>query len=148
MGLVIRAFLAADHEAALALWNRCEGMGLSATDSASAIRQFLERNPQTCFVAEEGGQIIGTLLGGSDGRRGYLYHLAVDPQQRKRGIGQLLVDTCLDAMKEIGIQKCHLMVIDSNLSGQAFWKHAGWQRRQDIVLMSKDIVHFNEAGKC
>ncbi len=148
MSLNIRAFLPADHEQAMGLWNRCKGIGLSAADSSCAIRQFLERNPQTCFVAEEDGQVIGTVLGGSDGRRGYLYHLAVDPQQRQRGIGKQLVDACMDAMKEIGIQKCHLMVIDSNLSGQAFWKHNGWQRRQDIVLMSKDVVHLNEAGKC
>lgn len=148
MSSKIRVFLAADYEAALALWNRCEGIGLSAADSSCAIRQFLEHNPKTCFVAEEGGQVIGTVLGGSDGRRGYLYHLAVDPGQRQRGIGKQLVDACLDAMKETGIQKCHLMVIDSNLNGQAFWEHAGWQRRQDIVLMSKDVVQVKEAGKC
>lgn len=148
MSLKIRTFLAADHEAAMALWNHCEGIGLSAADSSCAIRQFLEKNPHTCFVIEEDGQIIGTVLGGSDGRRGYLYHLAVDPQQRQRGIGKQLVDACMDAMKEIGIQKCHLMVIDSNLSGQAFWEHNGWQRRQDIVLMSKDVVQVKEAGKC
>lgn len=148
MSLKLRAFLPADHEQAMGLWNRCEGIGLSAADSSCAIRQFLEWNPQTCFVAEEDGQVIGTVLGGSDGRRGYLYHLAVDPQQRQRGIGKQLVDACLEAMKEIGIQKCHLMVIDSNLSGQAFWQHAGWQRRQDIVLMSKDVVQVKEAGKC
>lgn len=148
MTTTFRVFVEDDYEAALDLWKRCEGMGLSAADDPCAFKRFLARNPETCFVAVEGELVIGTVLGGSDGRRGYLYHLAVDPAQRKRGIGKALVERCLAAMQAAGIQKCHLMVMDDNLSGQDFWAHEGWQPRSDIVLMSKDIVNVKEAGQC
>ncbi len=148
MTTTFRVFVEDDYEAALDLWKRCEGMGLSAADDPCAFKRFLARNPETCFVAVEGELVIGTVLGGSDGRRGYLYHLAVDPAQRKRGIGKALVERCLAAMQAAGIQKCHLMVMGDNLSGQDFWAHEGWQPRSDIVLMSKDIVNVKEAGQC
>lgn len=148
MTTTFRVFVEDDYEAALDLWKRCEGMGLSAADEPCAFKRFLARNPETCFVAVEEGQVIGTVLGGSDGRRGYLYHLAVDPAKRKRGIGKALVDHCLTAMQAAGIQKCHLLVMGTNLSGQQFWLHEGWKFHSKIVLMSKDIVDVKEAGQC
>lgn len=144
----IREFALADYDSALALWKRCEGMGLSAADERCAIECFLRQNQGLCFVALEDGSLVGTVLGGSDGRRGSLYHLAVDPDWRRQGLGSLLVEHCLEGMKQRGIQKCHLMVMGTNEKGQAFWKHEGWQRREDIVLMSKDIVCTQEAGPC
>ncbi len=148
MRFIVREFKTEDYDSALSLWKRCEGMGLSAADERCAINRFLKQNPGTCFVALDGNNLVGTILGGSDGRRGYLYHLAVDPDLRKQGIGKLLVETCLEAMKAAGIQKCHLMVFGSNVKGQEFWEHEGWQRRSDIVLMSKDVSDSKQAGLC
>jgi ribosomal protein S18 acetylase RimI-like enzyme len=144
----VREFKEEDYDAALALWKRCEGMGLSSADERGAISRFLKQNPTTCFVALAGNALVATILGGNDGRRGYLYHLAVDPSMRKQGIGKMLVERFLEAMKEIGIQKCHLMVFSSNKNGQDFWEHEGWQYRSDIVLMSKDVTCSKESGLC
>jgi len=120
-----------------ALWLRCEGVNLTDADTKEVIRSFLERNPGMSFMATAGGGIVGTILGGHDGRRGYMYHLAVDAAWRKRGIGRRLADTCLAAMKAAGIGKVHVFVYTTNASGLAFWEAAGWTRRTDIHAVSK-----------
>jgi ribosomal protein S18 acetylase RimI-like enzyme len=109
---------------------------------------FLQKNPGLNFVAIENGKIIGTCLCGSDGRRGYLYHLAVDPSYRRKGIGNALVERTLDALAEQGIQKCHIMVFGTNESGLAFWKNGGWITRPEIVLMSHNVGCKGSIGGC
>jgi len=127
-----------DYEQALQLWQTLPGMGLSGADEKENIREFLQKNPRTCFVALKDGNQIGTILGGSDGRRGYIYHLAVQQSEQNKGIGKKLVDLCLDEFKKSGIQKCHVFVISDNAEGIAFWKKVGWQLRDDILVMSKE----------
>lgn len=128
-----------DIDAALDLWHRCEGMGLSDADQPEALKSFLQRNPGLSFSAIEDGELIGTCLCGTDGRRGYLYHLAVDARCRKRGIGSELVERTLGALRRQGIHKCHIMVYAVNQTGLAFWQQEGWVRRPEIVLMSRDV---------
>lgn len=128
-----------DYQEAYALWQRCEGIGLSSADSSCAIKAFLERNPGLSFIAREGGRLIGTALCGTDGRRGYLYHLAVDPADRRRGIGEKLAQRCLEALKAAGMEKCHIMVFSSNREGRLFWEKTGWKLREELVLMSADL---------
>ena len=112
------------------------------------MKSFLERNAGFCFVAVEAGTIIGTILCGNDGRRGYLYHLAVDPNLRRRGIGKRLLDRSLQALKVSGIDKSHIMVFGSNESGLQFWQGAGWKTRPEIVLMSYDIKGKDDKSPC
>jgi len=135
----ITNFLPDHYDAALALWKRCEGIGLSDADEREPMCHFLKKNPGLNFVAIENDQLIGTCLCGSDGRRGYLYHLAVDPSLRRRGIGKVLVERTLKALADLGIQKCHIMVYGSNASGLAFWSSGGWITRPEIVLMSHNV---------
>jgi ribosomal protein S18 acetylase RimI-like enzyme len=125
------------YDEARALWLRCEGVNLTDADTEDIIRSFLERNPAMSFMAAAGGRIVGTILGGHDGRRGYMYHLAVDAAWRKRGIGRRLADACLKALKAAGIGKVHVFVYTANASGLAFWEAAGWTRRTDIHAVSK-----------
>jgi len=94
----------------------------------------LERNPGISFVATDGGQTVGAVLAGHDGRRGFLYHLAVDAAHRRRGIGQALVRKAGRALRDAGIPKCHVMVFRNNPSGAAFWNHLAWRKRDDIDL--------------
>lgn len=148
MLIKIREFLVEDYESALALWQRCEGIGLSAADERCPMERFLERNAGFCFVAIEDDIVIGTILCGNDGRRGYLYHLAVDPKLRRRGIGRQLVDRSLSALKDSGIDKSHIMVFGSNESGLKFWSDAGWKTRPEIVLMSYDVKGKDEKSPC
>ena len=139
MEITYRRMQINDHGAATALWQSLPGMGLSGADAQAEIEKFLEKNPETCWVAECDDSLAGTILGGSDGRRGYIYHLAVREDLQKRGVGIDLLKRCLDAFKAAGIQKCHLLVYHDNLAGIAFWEHAGWKLREDVLIMSKGL---------
>ena len=127
------------YEQALELWQSLPGLGLSGADEKDHIKGFLRKNPTTCLIAQKENRVIGTILGGSDGRRGYIYHLAVKASEQNKGIGKKLMDTCLVGFKDNGIQKCHIFVISDNEEGIAFWKNVDWQLRGDILIMSKDI---------
>jgi ribosomal protein S18 acetylase RimI-like enzyme len=134
----LRPFVLEDHAQALELWKRCPGIGLSSADEREAIAGFLSRNPGLSFAAWRGRDLVGTSLCGSDGRRGYLYHLAVDPAERRRGLGSSLASASLGALASTGIRKCHLFVLADNEAGAAFWRAAGWTPRGDIAVFSKE----------
>jgi N-acetylglutamate synthase len=136
---MIGSFDITDYEEVFALWRRCEGIGLSDSDSKNAITAYLERNPETSFVAKAGGQIVGAILSGHDGRRGYIYHLAVDVHWRRQGIARQLVEKCLGALRTCGIRKTHIFIFTQNESGIAFWKSVGWTYRTDIGVISKTM---------
>ncbi|MGA2481208.1 MAG: GNAT family N-acetyltransferase [Spirochaetia bacterium] len=135
----MRELTIADYEAVYELWRSCEGIGLSEADRKENIAFFLSRNPGLSFVAEVNGALAGAPLCGSDGRRGFLYHLAVAPAHRRAGIGSLLVHACLRALDAIGMRKCHIFVLADNLEGRRFWQRIGWQERTTLVVMSQDV---------
>ena len=100
---------------------------------------FLDRNRGLSKVTVIDNSVIGTLLCGHDGRRGYLYHLLVDRRFRRNGIGKQMVELCLDDLGELEIQKCHLFIFTRNRDGKEFWKASGWDRRADIEVFSKGL---------
>lgn len=128
-----------DYDEALALWEVTEGIGLSRADSREAIEMFLDRNPGLSFVVRDGSQLIGTILCGHDGRRGYLYHAVVTPSYRYRGLGRKLIGHCLTALRTVGIQKCHIFVYGENKNGIEFWEKTGWHQRFELIIMSQEI---------
>lgn len=128
-----------DYQEVFELWKDGEGIGLSNADSKENIYRFLERNPSLSFVAVQNGKIVGTILCGHDGRRGYIYHLFVAELYRNKGLGRRLVNKSLEKLKEQRIDKCHLFVFDQNELGKDFWINSGWTLREDIVIMSKPI---------
>jgi putative acetyltransferase len=130
---------AADYAAVYRLWEESEGVGLSATDSYPSIERFLARNPGFSFVAADKGEIIGALLCGHDGRRGYIHHLAIHPNQRRRGIGRRLVDRALDELARVQIDKCHIFVFRENSAAIAFWQRIGWTDRIDLEVLSRPL---------
>jgi N-acetylglutamate synthase len=122
-----------DYEKVFLLWSRTEGMGLDdIDDSMDGIAKFLKRNPSSCFVAEERGEILGAILGGHDGRRGHIYHAAVDADYRGRGIGKALAKSVIEAFRREGITKASLVVFRSNEPGNSFWLRNGWEKRLDL----------------
>jgi len=139
MDLLILPFEIKAYDDVYALWRRCEGLGLSSADLREAIESYLDRNPGMSFVAKANDSIVGAILGGHDGRRGYIHHLAVDANWRRRGIARQLVEKCLHALKESGIQKTHIFIFNDNANGIAFWKSIGWIGRSDISVISKTI---------
>ena len=128
-----------DHAEALSLWRRSPGIGLSAADEPEAIRRYLERNPGLSFAARAGERLVGTILCGHDGRRGYLHHLAVDAEFRGRGLGRTLAEHGLRALRAAGVDKCHLFVKRENEAAAAFWSRTGWTERIDLRMFSVDL---------
>ena len=136
----IRIMTAEDYEKVYELWVSMPGVGLNdADDAKTGIARFLERNPASCFVAEEGDRMAGTILSGHDGRRGHIYHLAVHPELRRRGIGRKLVQAALDALRAEGITKAMLVVFAANSGGNEFWEAQGFTTRDDLVYRNKSL---------
>jgi len=134
----LRPLTISDYDVVYALWQKTEGMGLSDSDTREAIAAFLERNCDLSTVAcSPDGQIVGAVLCGHDGRRGYLHHLAVALTHRKQGIGRALVNECLTRLAALKIQKVNLFLFASHGEGRTFWLHQGWTAREDIVLVQK-----------
>ncbi|MDE5604044.1 MAG: GNAT family N-acetyltransferase [Eubacterium sp.] len=140
---MIRKMVISDYAEVYNLWLSCKGMGLNdVDDSEIGIAKFLERNPDTCFVAETDNKIVGVIMAGNDGRRGYIYHTAVHPSCRKQGIGSRLVQTAMDALKQLGICKVALVVFEQNQSGNAFWEKQGFTVRTDLTYRNKSLAEM------
>ena len=136
MFVKLRPMDPADFDSALKLWQGTEGMGLNAADTPDQIRRFLERNPGLSTVAESEGTLVGTALCGHDGRRGFIYHLAVDRKARARGIGRRLVEQSIANLKHAGLTRCHIVVYAHNTAGQDFWAHLGFTPRKELLICS------------
>lgn len=138
----IRKMRISDYDSVYKLWLLCAGMGLNnLDDSKTGIDKFLNRNPDTCFVAEDNG-IIGVIMVGNDGRRGYIYHTAVHPNFRHQSIASTLVDTALQSLAELGINKVSLVVFDKNKNGNEFWEKQGFAIRNDLIYRDKTLTEM------
>jgi ribosomal protein S18 acetylase RimI-like enzyme len=130
---VIRAMTMDDYDEVKALWLTIDGFGIrSIDDSREGVERFISRNPDTSAVAEENGVIIGSVLCGSDGRRGTLYHVCVAGNKRRHGIGRAMVGYCMNALKREHINKISLIAFKDNDAGNCFWKTTGWTYRDDM----------------
>lgn len=136
MMIDLREFMPADHEAVAALWAAAEGVVLREADQPVAVARYLARNPGLSFVAVDEAHVVGAVLCGHDGRRGYLHHLVVASAYRRQGIGRALAARAIAALEAAGIRKCHLMVLPRNAAARAFWAALGWVERSDVLLMS------------
>ena len=143
-GKIVRPFRVKDCDAVIALWRRTEGVGLNESDTPRAIAAYLRRNPRLSFIAEKDGRIIGAVLCGHDGRRGYLHHLAVSKRHRCRGIGRQLVNACLAKLRMAGIPKCNIFIFANNTAGMKFWAHTGWNLRTELRLMQ---IRLDDGGR-
>ena len=136
----IRPMIPGDYDAVYALWLGTPGMGLNTVDdSREGIEKYLRRNPSTCFVAECDGKLIGVIMAGHDGRRGFIHHTAVLPEYRHRGIARALVECAMDALDKEGIQKAALVVFMKNEIGNGFWEKMGFTQREDLAYRNKNI---------
>ena len=134
----IREMIETDYDQVYQLWLSCVGMGLNdLDDSKEGVARFLQRNPQTCLVAVENQIIIGVILVGSDGRRAYIYHTAVHPSYRRRGIARKLVETVLIVLDELKIHKVALVVFKRNAEGNKFWEKLGVSVREDLIYRNQ-----------
>ena len=137
-----------DYDDVRALWLTIRGFGIRALDdSREDIERFIRRNPTTSVVAKAGNRIIGTILCGSDGRQGALYHVCVAKEYRRRGIGTHMVGFCMHQLKAMGINKVALIAFTTNEAGNAFWNKIGWTKKTNVnyyefVLNEENITQF------
>ncbi|MCI8835784.1 MAG: GNAT family N-acetyltransferase [Ruminococcus sp.] len=149
---MIRTMEIGDYDNVYALWMTIQGFGIrSIDDSREGVTRFLRRNPTTSVVAEEDGEIVGSILCGHDGRRGCLYHVCVREDFRRRGIGKAMVVHAMEALRKEQISKVSLIAFTKNDIGNAFWNTIGWTERLDLnyydfVLNKENITAFNEAS--
>ena len=130
-----------DYESVYNLWLNTPNMGLNTIDdSKEGIAKYLARNPNTCFIAEKDGVIIGVILCGHDGRRGYIHHTAVAQSEQRNGIGTALLNAAMSALEREDISKTALVVFGKNEKGNAFWEKQGFITRPDLVYRNKAIA--------
>jgi N-acetylglutamate synthase len=139
MEIQTREFLISDYEAAVELWKRVEGLDIAEGDDRESIRRFLEQNRGLSRVAMNGSTIVGAALCGHDGRRGYIYHLAVDPAYQGRQLGKRLVEECLASLGRVGLERANILVAKDNPRGRDFWRRTGWEELDGAVAMGIDV---------
>ena len=133
-----------DYDKVYQLWTNTAGMGMrSLDDSVEGIEKFLKRNPTTNYIAQVENTIVGVILCGHDGRRGYIYHTAVMPDYRGQGIGKVLVKATLTSLKKEEINKVALVAFASNDLGNKFWQSLGFDIRKDLVYRNLSINQNN-----
>ena len=130
-----------DFQQVTNLWRSTDGM--SQLESAEELGRFLTRNPNCSILAEENGQLLGAILCGHDGRRGYMYHAAVSALARGRGVGRTMGDYCIGQLRDLKIQRVTLFTLDDNCPAKEFWKHLGFRQRHDITQFAFDIKEFS-----
>jgi N-acetylglutamate synthase len=134
-----REFSFSDYDAAVKIWQRVEGVEIAEGDDRESVAQFLARNWGLSRVATDGSVTVGVALCGHDGRRGHIYHLAVDPAYQGRGVGKRLLDECLDGLRRAGLKRAIIMVADNNPHGREFWRRTGWEDLPGAIAMGIDL---------
>ena len=140
----IKVMTIEDYEVVYKLWSNTNGIGMrSLDDSREGISKFLHRNPTSNFVAVIDNEIVGVVLSGHDGRRGYIYHAVVKVECRGQGIGKALIEAVYEALQREGVTKVALVVFKTNEIGNPFWKSQGWEERTDLNYYNKSINNNN-----
>lgn len=129
-----------DYEQVIELWRRIErGVHLGRSDTLAELEKKLNRDPDLFLVAESEGAIIGAVIGGFDGRRGLIYHLAVDASFRGQGIGSELMNEVESRLRTKGCLKCYLLVTIDNIEVADYYVHRGWQPMDQVQLYGKEL---------
>jgi ribosomal protein S18 acetylase RimI-like enzyme len=137
--ITTREFTIDDYDGATALWKAVEGVEVAEGDAKEDIRTYLLRNPGLSRVAEENGKIVGAVLCGHDGRRAWIYHLAVASTHRGQGIGNRLLDECVTKLRGTGVKRAIILVAGENDLGRSFWLRNGWEEIPGAFPMGLDL---------
>jgi len=130
----------ADYEQVIELWRGIEkGVHVGRSDTLDEIRKKITRDPDLFLVAESNGNIIGAVMGGYDGRRGLIYHLAVASSFREQGIGSGLMEEVESRFRAKGCLKCYLLVTLDNIEVADYYMQRGWQHMDQIQLYGKEL---------
>ncbi|MFX1281258.1 MAG: GNAT family N-acetyltransferase [Promethearchaeota archaeon] len=117
------------------LWRKA-GISVGSSDTEEEIESMLIRNPNLLLIGKLNEKVIAIVMGGFDGRRGYVHHLAVDPIYQKKGYGKMIMDELINRFRKIGVHKIHLFIEKDNKEVVNFYKNLDWQIRNDLIMMS------------
>jgi ribosomal protein S18 acetylase RimI-like enzyme len=135
----IRKMRLSDYEQVYRIWKSSPGVNLGLSDTKPYIKSYLKRNTGFSFVAiNSTDKIIGTVLAGNDGRRGYIYHVSVIKKYRGKGIGTELMKRCIASLKKSGLERCTVFVDKDNKASKDLWEKEGWNYRKDLQVMHKN----------
>ena len=133
----IRRFEPSDEAAVIALWERC-GLTRPWNDPRKDVRRKLRVQPELFLVGVADGAVVASAMGGYDGHRGWIYYLAVDPDQQRGGLGRALVGRMEELLRERGCPKVNLQVRTSNAGVIEFYRRLGFEI-DDVVSMGKRL---------
>jgi len=128
-----------DFDEIYKLWSSIQGLNLNKADEKGSVNAYLLRNPNQSYVCKLSNKIIGTIMCGNDGRRAFIYHLAVLPEYQRKGIATELVRLAIDMQKQLGIDKCAIFILNENVYGKNFWSNVGFSKVQEAEIMAKNI---------
>ncbi|MDO4830379.1 MAG: GNAT family N-acetyltransferase [Clostridia bacterium] len=134
--MTIRPMTKDDYDEVYEMWQTTSKRALSNADSREQIERYLDRNKGMSQVAVIDGKIVGTVLAGHDGRRGFIHHMAVMPQYRRKHIGHSLANKAIEKITAEGIDKTHIFCYQNNETGQDFWSDFGFKKRDDVFVYS------------
>ena len=132
--MVIRPMKIEDYDDIFAMWQITSKRALDASDSREGSERYLGRNPEMSMVALDGEKVVGTVLAGHDGRIGFIHHMAVHPDYRRKHIGQSLAKEACRRIREAGIEKIQIYCYYDNLTGQEFWQSLGFEKTGNILF--------------
>lgn len=136
--MLIREMTIEDYEEVYQMWQTTSKRALSKADEKPQMERYLKHNAGMSQVAVINGKIVGTVLAGHDGRRGFIHHMAVMPEYRRKRIGHSLAEKAIEKIKAEGIDKTHIFCYQNNETGQSFWRDFGFVKRNDVFVYSFD----------
>jgi len=123
------------YDEVVGLWRKA-GVEIVSSDTIDEVTRVLNRNPDLFLIGKLHEKIIAVVIGAFDGRRGYVHHLAVDPDYQKMGYGKTIMEALIEQFRTKNIQKVHLFIEKSNKSVIKFYSNLGWDMRADLIMMS------------
>lgn len=133
----IREFGMADYDAVVELWSSA-GIRQNVGDDRSSIAQLLARDSGLLLVALNDGELVGSVIGAFDGRRGWIYHLAVSPRHQRQSTGKALLEAVEGRLRELGCPKANLLIESDNAGVQAFYERLGYDQKH-LIFMEKRL---------
>lgn len=138
--IVIDEMKVSDLEQVIKLWSSITELSFPVQfDTVERLTRFLSRNQGFSTIAKSDTAIVGAILCGHDGRRGFFYHSGVDYSFRKQGIAKEMIERCFEMLRKEDIDTCFLFTIDSNIPAQEFWKSMGFNYAPHILYHSRSI---------
>ena len=131
----IELFIMRYYHEIIALWKR-SGIDVSSSDTRDEIAKMLKRNPDLFLIGKVQERVIAVVIGAFDGRRGYVHHLAIDPDYQKNKYGKMMMDELIEKFHTKKVHKVHLFIEKSNKEVADFYRKLGWEVRDDLIMMS------------